>query len=262
MVLLALLVLGSTGWASAGPLNPLDFASLGAFPTAMGTYTINTSGTPTLTEPDGTTLTGVISNGIAVFDFDSINVLGPIPSRIFTATGSLPLALLSRTDATIAGLIDVSGQNGAPSQAAPPRCPRRPRRRQRGVSSFHSRWRPRRRRGSWEALQRQRRHRRSWRCWSRPPRSSWRPRRCLVRGPRATPPRRQRWWRDRDRRRRFSDHQREHHLVEPDLGAADSGTDSLDGSAGEAQGNSAMTGGKFVVPGYLRVTAGGGCPRG
>jgi hypothetical protein len=100
------LLLGAAGRAQAGALNPLDFASLGAFPTASGQYTINTSGTPTLTEPNGTTLTGVVSNGIAVFDFDSIGSIG----QSFVATGSLPLALLSRTDALIVGPIDVSGQ--------------------------------------------------------------------------------------------------------------------------------------------------------
>src|SRR3954452_2676646 len=49
-------------------------------------------------------------------------------------------------------------------------------------------------------------------------------------------------------------------LVEPDLGAADGGADGLDGPAGESQGNGAMTSGKFVVHGYLRVAAAGGCP--
>ena len=51
-------------------------------------------------------------------------------------------------------------------------------------------------------------------------------------------------------------------LVEPDLGAADGGTEGLDRSAGEARGNSAMTSGQFVGQGYLRVAAVGGCPRG
>ena len=49
--------------------------------------------------------------------------------------------------------------------------------------------------------------------------------------------------------------------VEPDRGAADGGADGLDGSTGEAQGNGAMTSGKFVVHGYLRVAAAGGGPR-
>src|SRR4029077_6543278 len=51
-------------------------------------------------------------------------------------------------------------------------------------------------------------------------------------------------------------------LVEPDLGAGDGGANGLDGSAGEAQGNSSMTSCEFVVHGYLRVAAAGGCPRG
>jgi hypothetical protein len=50
-------------------------------------------------------------------------------------------------------------------------------------------------------------------------------------------------------------------LVEPDLGAADGGADGLDGPASEAQGDSAMARVEFVVPGYLRVAAAGGCPR-
>jgi hypothetical protein len=117
LVLAVGLLLCAAGRAEAGALNPLDFASLGAFPTATGQFTINTSGTPTLTEPNGTTLTGVVFNGIAVFDFDSINVLGspgpPIAAQSFTASGSLPLALLSRTDARIAGVINGSGQGTA-----------------------------------------------------------------------------------------------------------------------------------------------------
>jgi hypothetical protein len=50
-------------------------------------------------------------------------------------------------------------------------------------------------------------------------------------------------------------------LVEPDLGAADGGADGLDGPASEAQGDSAMARVEFVVHGYLRVAAAGGCPR-
>src|SRR5262249_14471448 len=51
-------------------------------------------------------------------------------------------------------------------------------------------------------------------------------------------------------------------LVEPDFGAADGGADGLDGPAGEAQGNGSMTSREFVVHGYLREAAAGGCPRG
>ena len=42
-------------------------------------------------------------------------------------------------------------------------------------------------------------------------------------------------------------------FVEPDLGAADGSADALDGSAGEAQGNSSMTSCQFVVHGDTSV---------
>lgn len=104
------LLLAPAGRVQAGPLNPLDFASLGAFPTASGSYIFDTSGTPTLIGPGGNVIeTGVVSNGIAVFDFDSISVTGS--QQFLGGNGALPLALLSRSDASIAtgGLIDVSG---------------------------------------------------------------------------------------------------------------------------------------------------------
>ena len=70
------LVLGSSERVRAGPLNPFDFASLGAFP-SLPLLIFNTGGTPTITAPDGSIVaTGVVYNGIAVFDFDSINIPG------------------------------------------------------------------------------------------------------------------------------------------------------------------------------------------
>jgi hypothetical protein len=96
------LVLGSAERVQAGPLNPFDFASLGAFPTGASPYTFNTGGTPTMTDDLGNVVaTGVVYNGIAVFDFNSINI--PLFPGADTATGPLPLALLSRSDAVIAG---------------------------------------------------------------------------------------------------------------------------------------------------------------
>src|SRR5262249_49080716 len=50
-------------------------------------------------------------------------------------------------------------------------------------------------------------------------------------------------------------------LAEPAVGSGDGGADSLDGSAGQAQGDSSMTSVEFVVHGCLRVAAAGGCPR-
>ena len=73
------LLLGAAGRVQAGPLNPLDFTSLGAFPSVPGTYTYTFNGTtPTLSGPGGN-LTGVLysdapGHQIAVFDFNSINL--------------------------------------------------------------------------------------------------------------------------------------------------------------------------------------------
>jgi hypothetical protein len=98
------LLLGGAGTAGAAPLNPDDYSSLGALATAAGAYTINTSGTPTLSGP-GVNLSGVIVGGVAVFDFDSISIGA---GSTIVATGALPLALLSRQGLSVGGSIDVS----------------------------------------------------------------------------------------------------------------------------------------------------------
>jgi hypothetical protein len=94
----------------ANPIDPFAFTSLGAFPTAPGSYLVQTLDpvAPTLTEPDGTVLHGVFSSGLAVFDFDTI-LLGSGVLLSANGHGTAPLVLLSRSDATIAGTIDVSG---------------------------------------------------------------------------------------------------------------------------------------------------------
>jgi hypothetical protein len=51
-------------------------------------------------------------------------------------------------------------------------------------------------------------------------------------------------------------------LVEPSLGAAQGRTDVLDGPAGEAETDGALTRCELVVHGVLRGAAAGGCPRG
>ena len=102
-------VVGGVGTGWAGPLNPADFPLSGVFPTVAGTYTFDTGGTPTLTGPGGTSLTGVVFNGVAVFDFNAITVGS---DQTFVGTGSLPLALLSQGDITVNGTIDVSGGPG------------------------------------------------------------------------------------------------------------------------------------------------------
>ena len=99
LVLAVALVGGGAGRARAEFLNPDDFTSLGAFPSAP--FDINTD-TLTLTYEDGSgrTLTGVESNGVAVFTFNSIATVGNVNLDANT-TGSLPLALLSQGHATI-----------------------------------------------------------------------------------------------------------------------------------------------------------------
>jgi hypothetical protein len=107
-------LLGAVRWAEAGPLDPNAFAlsGTGAFPTLPGTYTINTSGTPTISGPGGT-IFGQIYNGLAVFDFSSLAIGS---GQTFDASGTLPLVLLSRGNASIAGTVDVSasGAVGGP----------------------------------------------------------------------------------------------------------------------------------------------------
>ncbi len=65
---------GAVGQAGAASLDPNLFPSLGAFPISPGLYLFDTSGIPTLSGPGGT-FTGVVSNGVAVFDFDTLNVV-------------------------------------------------------------------------------------------------------------------------------------------------------------------------------------------
>jgi len=105
-------LLGAVRWAEAGPLDPNAFAlsGTGTFPTLAGTYTINTSGIPTISGPGGTIISGQIysdapGHDLAVFDFSSIAIGS---SETFNASGTLPLVLLSRGDASIAGTVNVS----------------------------------------------------------------------------------------------------------------------------------------------------------
>jgi hypothetical protein len=104
------LLLGLCCPALANPIDPFAFTSLGAFPTAPGSYLVQTLdlAVPTLTEPDGTVLHGAYASGLAVFDFDTI-LLGSGVLLSANGHGTAPLVLLSRSDATIAGTIDVSG---------------------------------------------------------------------------------------------------------------------------------------------------------
>jgi hypothetical protein len=93
----------------AGPLDPLQFQSLGTLALSTpGSYVVTTTG-PNPTLLAGTNVyTGVVFNGIAVFDFDSVSISS---GTSLMATGGFftrPVALLSRSTMTIGGTIDAS----------------------------------------------------------------------------------------------------------------------------------------------------------
>ena len=103
--LMAALML-SPNVASAVALDPFGFASLGVFNPGSN-VTIDTSA---LTMTGGISATGVLSGGVAVFDFDSFVLGGGVTILV---TGSNPLALLSQQDASVAGSIFLNGGNGS-----------------------------------------------------------------------------------------------------------------------------------------------------
>lgn len=98
-------------------LDAGDFLSLGVNPFAQtGTYTVNTSGTtPILTRPDGSTVSGVVFDGEAVFTFDSIQIGAGITVNGLRTEASRPFALLSQSSFTLASgaTINVSGAAGS-----------------------------------------------------------------------------------------------------------------------------------------------------
>ena len=113
-------------WALDYPLDPANFTSLGSSPfTTAGTYTIDASknnANPILTKPDNTTITGVFfspSNGatvddeIAVFTFAIISIPATVTVQGARTANSRPVALLSKADISIDGILDVSGVNGS-----------------------------------------------------------------------------------------------------------------------------------------------------
>lgn len=120
------------GAACAGPLNPLDYASLGAFEVSSGSYTIDTDlltivddaspgivlftgviddqGGAADSYGPGAAVTTVGANGIphiAVFTFDSVSIQG---SATVSVTGRRALALLSHGDLVLDRTLDVSGR--------------------------------------------------------------------------------------------------------------------------------------------------------
>ena len=94
---------------SAQVLDPNAYASLGALSLDGGSYTINTD---TLAFAGHT---GVLSSGIAVFDFSSISIGFDTDVNV---VGSHPLALLSRSDAAFGAgsVFYLNGGMGGPGQ--------------------------------------------------------------------------------------------------------------------------------------------------
>ena len=95
--------------AKADLLDPLAFKSLGPLPT--GDIIIVTSGGQATLEYGpglGSTITGVVSNGVAVFTFDSINVAAGVNIGLNSNTdGGLPVALLSHSSIQLDGNVNV-----------------------------------------------------------------------------------------------------------------------------------------------------------
>jgi hypothetical protein len=105
--------------AAADPLNPFAFSSQGTLNLSSGSYTIDTSGAaPVLLDAGSNILFtgtayqqgGSFDSTIAVLDFNNIQIGSGVS---ITVTGANPLALLSRQDAVISGVINASGSNGA-----------------------------------------------------------------------------------------------------------------------------------------------------
>ena len=113
--LLAVSILASVAaTAEAALLNPTDFASLGSLSlTANSTpYTLNTTtGQAPTISGNGVTYTGVISNGVAVFDFDRVSIATAATLRDVATFDSLPVAILSRSSVIVGGSIDVSAHS-------------------------------------------------------------------------------------------------------------------------------------------------------
>ena len=119
--LTALLALAAATWpgaSAADPLDPTAFAALGSLNLAAGSYAIDTGGAlPTLRGAGNQLLfTGVLFDqgtafnpSVAVFDFSAIGIAA---GAMLTATGHRPLALLSRSSFSFAGVLDAAGSSG------------------------------------------------------------------------------------------------------------------------------------------------------
>jgi hypothetical protein len=122
--LLSAATLALCGWlaapAHAVPLSPLAFPSLGTLNLAAGSYRIDTDGLAPRLFGAGNNLlyTGWFqpqadtwNPKVAVFAFDSVSIAAGATVR---AAGGAPLALLSRSGLSFAGVLDAAGRQGGP----------------------------------------------------------------------------------------------------------------------------------------------------
>jgi hypothetical protein len=109
-VVLSFIVAGLPTIATAGMLMPSAYTSLGAQLSETGSYGVDTSA-GIMTLPDGQTINGVISDGVAVFTFGSVN----IDSATFTVVGANPMALLSQGNMLLTKVqMDLSASGSTP----------------------------------------------------------------------------------------------------------------------------------------------------
>jgi hypothetical protein len=97
------------------PLAVPAAASAGDFNPAPGTYIVDTS-TLTITGPGPTNITGVDQGGVAVFEFDAVNIGSGVT---LNASGSRPLRIAAHGDLTLAGVINGNGTSPGNFNAGP-----------------------------------------------------------------------------------------------------------------------------------------------
>jgi hypothetical protein len=97
----AMLLAAGASLVHAAPLDPNSFTSLGTF-NPTGNVTVDTT---TQTMSGGASFTGELSNGIAVFCFDEVNVSSGVT---ITVSGLYPFALLSQDDFTFNGILNAN----------------------------------------------------------------------------------------------------------------------------------------------------------
>jgi Bacterial Ig domain len=97
------------------PLAVPALASAADFNPAPGTYIVDTS-TLKITGPGGTDITGVDQGGVAVFNFDTVNIGSGVT---LNASGSRPLRIAAFGDLTLAGVINGNGTSPDNFNAGP-----------------------------------------------------------------------------------------------------------------------------------------------